>query len=289
MHDESGVRRSSRIKEEIPITLIGSDTEGKVFLEHTHTTLVSLFGAGVVSQYKLSAEQEMLVRLQDCDKEAEVRVIGQIGVQVASFVYGVAFLQSHLNFWGREFTQLIDSQTNRSTLECSRCQSRESIEHTDLEFDVYAFHENVVRHCKKCGSSTVWRVSSGQIKEEVISGEPEHRQEAPVQANPELLRGAPKERDPLENKRKHRRTKVKFAACVRRSGFEDDVVVCEDMSRGGVRFKSRRVYFVDTMIEIAVPYSPGASSIFVPAQILYVQELDEQRSFRCGVAYTKRS
>ena len=78
MHDESGVRRSSRIKEEIPITLIGSDTEGKVFLEHTHTTLVSLFGAGVVSQYKLSAEQEMLVRLQDCDKEAEVRVIGQM-------------------------------------------------------------------------------------------------------------------------------------------------------------------------------------------------------------------
>jgi hypothetical protein len=36
-----------------------------------------------------------------------------------------------------------------------------------------------------------------------------------------------------------------------------------------------------------VPYSPGPSSIFVPAQILYVQELDEQKFFRCGVAYTK--
>src|SRR5450432_1448789 len=189
MH-ESGVRRSSRIKEEIPITLVGSDTEGKVFLEHTHTTLISLHGAGVVSQYKLSPEQEMLIRLQDCDREADVRVIGQIGVQSDSFVYGVAFLQSHLNFWGREFTQLIDSQTNRTTLECSRCQSRESIEHSDLEFDVYAFHENVVRHCKKCAVSTVWRVSPGQIKEEVIPGEPEQRLEAPVQANPELLRGA---------------------------------------------------------------------------------------------------
>jgi hypothetical protein len=251
--------------------------------------LISLHGAGVVSQYKLSPEQEMLIRLQDCDKEAEVRVIGQIGVLSDSFVYGVAFLQSHLNFWGREFTQLIDSQTNRSTLECSRCQSRESIEHDDLEFDVYAFHETVVRYCKKCVSSTVWRVSSGQIKEEVISGEPEQRQESPVQANPEMISSVSTKRDPLENKRKHRRTKVTFAACVRRPGFEDDVVVCEDMSRGGVRFKSRRVYFVDTPIEIAVPYSPGASSIFVPAQILYVQELDEQRSFRCGVAYTKRN
>jgi PilZ domain len=288
MH-ESGIRRSSRIKEDIPITLIGSDTEGKVFLEHTHTTLVSLYGAGVVSQYKLSPEQEMLIRLQDCDKEAEVRVIGQIGVQSGSFVYGVAFLHPHLNFWAREFTQLIDSQTNRSTLECSRCQSRESIEHDDLEFDVYAFHETVVRYCKKCVSSTVWRVSSGQIKEEVISGEPEQKQEAPAKANPEVPIGVPAQRDALENKRKHRRTKLTFTACVRRPGFEDDVVICEDMSRGGVRFKSRKVYFVDTMIEIAVPYSPGPSNIFVPAQIFYVQELEKQRFFRCGVAYTKRS
>ena len=99
MH-ESGVRRSSRIKEEIPITLIGSDTEGKVFLEHTHTTLISRHGAGVVSRYKLSPEQEMLIRLQDCDKEAEVRVIGQIGVQSDSFVYGVAFFAPTSQFLG---------------------------------------------------------------------------------------------------------------------------------------------------------------------------------------------
>ena len=104
-----------------------------------------------------------------------------------------------------------------------------------------------------------------------------------------MLRTVPVQGDAIPDKRKHRRTKVTFTACVRRPGFEDDVVVCEDMSRGGVRFKSRKVYFVDTMIEIAVPYSPGASSIFVPAQILYVQELEEQKFFRCGVAYTKRS
>lgn len=80
---------------------------------------------------------------------------------------------------------------------------------------------------------------------------------------------------------------MNFAACVRSRGFGDDVVVCEDMSRGGVRFKSRKVYFIDTMIEIAVPYSAGVSNIFVPARILYVQELDEQRLFRCGVVYVK--
>ncbi len=129
------VRRSSRIEEEVPITLIGSDTEGKLFLEHTHTILISRHGAGVVSKYKLSPEQEILIRLQDSNKEEVVRVIGQIGGHLDSYVYGVAFLQSHTNFWGREFTLLTGSESKAPslTLECVRCGSRESVEHNDLE------------------------------------------------------------------------------------------------------------------------------------------------------------
>jgi hypothetical protein len=92
---------------------------------------------------------------------------------------------------------------------------------------------------------------------------------------------------PSEDKRQHRRMKVNLAACIRSPEFDDDVVICEDMSRGGVRFNSRRQYFADTNIEVAVPYTGGSSDIFVPAQILYVQELDKRRLYRCGAAYTK--
>jgi hypothetical protein len=74
---------------------------------------------------------------------------------------------------------------------------------------------------------------------------------------------------------------------VRRPGSADDVVVCEDMSRGGFRFKSKRQYFEKTMIDVAVPYSPGSQAIFVPAQIAYVQELPEQKMFRCGAMYLR--
>ena len=81
MHQPS-IRRSNRIEEDISITLIGSDTEGRSFLEHTRTILISRHGAGIVSRYKLSPEQELLIRLQDSDKETDVRVIGQIGVQL---------------------------------------------------------------------------------------------------------------------------------------------------------------------------------------------------------------
>jgi hypothetical protein len=80
---------------------------------------------------------------------------------------------------------------------------------------------------------------------------------------------------------------VSFKACIRSFLFGDDVVTCEDMSRGGLRFKSRKPYEVNTSIEVAVPYSPGDQSIFVRGQIVYVTEMKEEKRFRCGVAYAK--
>ncbi|HYS44101.1 MAG TPA: PilZ domain-containing protein, partial [Geobacteraceae bacterium] len=62
---------------------------------------------------------------------------------------------------------------------------------------------------------------------------------------------------------------------------------CEDMSKGGLRFKSRQRYYPQTLIEVAVPYQPGQPAIFVPAQIVFAEELPEQRLFRCGVQYLK--
>jgi hypothetical protein len=280
---QSSIRRSNRIEEEIPIILIGSDTEGRSFLEHTRTILISRHGAGIASQYKLSPEQELLIRAQDSDKEADIRVIGQIGVQSELYTYGVAFLEVDSNFWGREFKSLNASEKQAAPLilECSRCGRRESIDQNDLEVDVYAFNQSVVRDCKACASSTVWKISAAQVNQ---IGEPEKRE---VSSAPSTSAPGPARASNAENKRKHRRTKVDFAACIRRPGFDDDVVVCEDMSRGGIRFKSPRVYFADATIEIAVPYSPKSSSIFVPAQITHVQQLAEKKLFLCGVAFTK--
>jgi hypothetical protein len=100
-------------------------------------------------------------------------------------------------------------------------------------------------------------------------------------AAPALAAPAPKP----ENRRKHARMKVTYKACVRRSGFPDDVVTCEDMSKGGICFKSRKRYYTDVEIEVAVPYAPGGNAIFVPAKVAWVVELPSERSFKCGVAY----
>jgi hypothetical protein len=80
---------------------------------------------------------------------------------------------------------------------------------------------------------------------------------------------------------------VNFKACIRTFAFGDDIVTCEDISRGGLRFKSHKQYSVKTDVEVAAPYSPGSLNIFVRGRIVHVEEVPGEKSFRCGVAYAK--
>jgi hypothetical protein len=90
---------------------------------------------------------------------------------------------------------------------------------------------------------------------------------------------------PFKNRRRRVRTKVSFAGSVRNHCFEDDIVLCENVSRGGLCFKSSKRYYESADIEVAAPYSPGSACIRVPAQIVYVQELPDEKMFRYGVQY----
>lgn len=88
------------------------------------------------------------------------------------------------------------------------------------------------------------------------------------------------------NRRRHVRTRVRFTACVRMNQTGDDVVECDNVSKGGLCFRSRKRYSEGAAIEVAVPYSPGQPAIFVPAQIRRVEELPTPGVFRYGVAYS---
>ena len=289
-----GLRRRGRIRKEIAILLFGSDLDGRVFSEHTSTVVLSRHGAGIVSANKLSPEQEIIIRCLDSNKEAVVRVVGQIGSQSDSYTYGVAFLEPDINFWNVEFPTLTESETQagRLSLECSSCKSRLTLDHSDLESDVYAINGGVLRYCRHCGSSTLWKQALEVTEDNSISPEPERKPEPSLASIPVPIPVMPPAANPAArpvNRRKHVRAKVNLTACIRNAALDEDVVVCEDMSRGGLRFKSHKRYYETSMIEVAVPYSPDALSIFVSAQIIYVEELAEQKLFRCGVAYLKSS
>src|SRR5258708_30201694 len=171
------MRRSSRIPKEIPIRLVGSDMGGKTFSEKAKTVLLSRHGAGIVSEYKLSPEQELILRSRESNKEAEVRVVGQLGSVGGSYTYGVAFLNQNIDFWGIEFPPISQSEkdANRVLLQCASCKAREMVEQSDLESDVYMVNEGIVRFCKNCGSSTFWKRAEDAAKGEAASEQIEVR------------------------------------------------------------------------------------------------------------------
>jgi hypothetical protein len=271
------LRRSDRIPEEIAILLIGGDAQGVEFVEQTKTVVLSRHGAGIVSTHKLAAEQELIIVHQENNKETEIRVVGQIGCEGDSYTYGVAFLDPAVDFWGVEFPSAsqVETLARRKVLQCSICGRREVADLGALESDIYAIHDGILRSCKRCSGSTFWKESSGDVPDE-----PAVPESAPV--SPELAPSTA----PCENRRKHVRIKVSFTASVRSYSFDDEIVLCENVSRGGLCFRSNRRYYETARIEVAAPFSPGSPCILVPAQIVYVQELPEGNAYRYGVQYS---
>jgi hypothetical protein len=317
------LRRSSRIPKEVAILLTGSDMDGRGFSEMAKTVLLSRHGAGITSTYKLSAEQEIIVRYLDTNREALVRVVGRIGSEGETYTYGVAFVDpGTMDFWGIDFAPVSeeDKEARCVLLECRNCKERETVEHSDVESDVLIINDGIVRYCKQCGDSTLWKRASEVPEERPVlvvagsvagvsssteapkiapkeaPGSPQGSESVPTHSNLQSsptaetasAYGSPAERKtalPIDNRRKHARARVSYKACIRRSGFTDEVVACEDMSKGGICFKSRKKYFERTAIEVAVPYSPGGNAIFVPAEIAWVVEITKDKLYKCGVAY----
>lgn len=165
------MRRSGRISKSVPILLIGSDAEGRLFSEHTHTVMLSLHGAGIVSNHKLIAEQELILRSMESNRETDIRVVGEIGSEDGRHTYGVAFLDDDLDFWKVDFPAP-PSPAERPlelVLECGSCGETVTLLNGDYEFDVCAIHGGLVRYCTECGFATVWkRPEPGEIPRTVV-------------------------------------------------------------------------------------------------------------------------
>jgi PilZ domain len=166
------MRRSGRLMKSVPILLIGSDAEGRMFSEDTRTVILSLHGAGIVSNHKLMAEQELILRSKETNLEAEIRIAGEIGSEDGRFTYGVAFLDDELDFWKMDFPAP-PSPAERPLellLACGSCGETVTLLNGDYEFDVCAIHGGLVRYCTECGFATVWkRPEAGDVARTVAS------------------------------------------------------------------------------------------------------------------------
>jgi PilZ domain len=153
------MRRSGRVSKSIPILLIGSDADGRLFSENTHTVMLSLHGAGIVSTHKLIAEQQLILRSTESNKETDIRVVGEIASEDGRHTYGVAFVDEELDFWKLDFPAPPPPAERplELVLECGSCGETVTLLNGDYEFDVCAIHGGLVRYCTECGFATVWK------------------------------------------------------------------------------------------------------------------------------------
>lgn len=278
-------RRSDRISISIPIQVSGMDLSGLNFVEQARTTFISRHGGTIILPYFLGPEQTIFIRCASTGKETEARVVGQLGVQLDSHIYGVALLDENVDLWGVRFPDLKeeDKAAGRVLLQCISCGGREVCYLTGVELDIFEANRNLGRNCSQCGEWTLWKQVSEDVSEKQAMGSETQSQPRPPET--QTTTGSPVA--PPQNRRRWSRTKVRKTGCVRQPASSPDIVQVLDMSRGGICFESRRDYRKGSWVEIAVPYlGGGAAEIFVPARIVRIMaRQDEKKEY--GVEYVR--
>jgi hypothetical protein len=266
----------------------GTDiADGHDFVVNARTLLVSRSGATIVLTRTLGPEQTIFIKCAATQKEAEARVVGQLGIQLDCHIYGVAVLDPGVELWGVRFPDPSHAEKalGRVCLQCISCQTREVCYLSEVELEVFEVNHSLGRNCTQCREWTLWK----EVPQDFVepSAAPTNSPSPPPQPPPEAVPAPAAPTTEPKNRRRFVRTNMKKTGCVRQPGSDPDVMQVLDMSRGGVRFESKRVYRKFSWVEIAVPYiGGGAAEVFVPGRIVRVVERKDGKQ-EYGVEYVR--
>jgi PilZ domain-containing protein len=269
-----GMRQSDRITLQLQVEASWLDGGGTVVRQPAQTLLVSRNGAVVRLPEKFFPGQEItLMRKLEGDQAKSVRakIMAEIDHEPEGFIYAIAIVETRADFWDIDFPPPHKAQEAlaRLLMECSFCERREVVYLNEMELKSFEIRKCVARVCKHCDAPSIWVEAHSESPAEEASAS----------------RIAVEER--VIPRRNRTRVKARVLACIRRRGFQEEVAVCEDLSKGGISFRSRNQYPEGTRLEVAVPYTPGAGAIFVPIRIVFSQTIASAGLFRHGAAYLR--
>jgi hypothetical protein len=267
-------RQSDRVSLRMHVQASWLTSGGVVVTEDAHTLLVSRNGGVLRLAEHLSTGQEITLRRElegDSSKTARARVVAEIDHEPDGFLYAIAMLEPRADFWDIDFPAPHKSNEAiaRLLMECSFCQRREVVYLDELQLKSFEVRKGVARVCKICDAPSIWIEAHSEIQ------------------SPEMFAPKTSEADRVIPRRNRTRIKARVLACIRQRGFQEEVAVCEDLSKGGISFRSRNQYPQGTRLEVAVPFTPGAGAIFVPIRIVFSQPIAAAGLFRHGAAYIK--
>jgi PilZ domain len=269
-----GLRQSDRVSLRMPLEAAWATGVGTTFSQTVETLLVSRNGGVLRFTEKLEAGQELHLRRYvegDQWKHTRARVVAEIDQDANGFLYAIHILEPRADFWDIDFPspQKAEEALARLLMECSFCQRREVVYLNEMQLKSFEIRKCVARHCRHCDSPSIWieSLSAGAVSEG------------------DGARSSGEER--VIPRRNRTRVKARVLACIRRRGFAEEVVVCEDLSKGGMSFRSRNQYPEGSRVEVAVPFTPGTGAIFVPIRIVFSQAIPTAGLYRHGAAYIK--
>ncbi len=269
-----GLRQSDRVTLRMPVEASWATATGATFKQAAETLLVSRNGGVVRLSEKIEPGQELHLRRHldgDHWKSARARVVAEIDEDPGGFLYAIHLLDPRCDFWDIDFPapHKAEEALARLLMECSFCQRREVVYLNELQVRSFEIRKCVARHCRNCDSPSIWveSLSEGSATENAAGHAPAEERIVP--------------------RRNRTRVKARVLACIRRRGFAEEVVVCEDLSKGGLSFRSRNQYAEGSRVEVAVPFAPGTGAIFVPIRIVFSQAIASAGLYRHGAAYIK--
>jgi hypothetical protein len=268
-----GLRQSDRVNFRMPVEASWFAAGGVAVKHAAETLLVSRSGGVLCLAEKVLPGQELTLRRQSGDdwKIARARVLAEFDREPDGFLYAFVILEPRDDFWGIEFPapHTAEEALARLLMECSFCQRREVVYLNELQLKSFEVRKCVARLCTHCDAPSIWIEAQSTAKQEGVAPKT-----APIEER-------------VNPHRKRNRVKARVLACIRRRGFQEEVAVCEDLSKGGLAFRSRNQYPEGTRAEVAVPFTPGAGAIFVPIRIVSSQALPAAGLYRHGAAYVK--
>jgi hypothetical protein len=274
--ESDGLRQSDRVSFRMPVEASWATSAGATFTQTAETLLVSRNGGVLRLNEKLDPGQEIHLRRSlegDHWKNARARVVAEIDQDFDGFLYAIHLLEPRSDFWDIDFPSphKAEEALARLLMECSFCERREVVYLNELQLKSFEVRKCVARHCRHCDAPSIWIESMSEMTA------PEN---GAGQAQPTI-------EERVIPRRNRTRIKARVLACIRRRGFQEEIAVCEDLSKGGLSFRSRNQYAEGSRVEVAVPFTPGTGAIFVPIRIVFSQAIPTAGLFRHGAAYIK--
>jgi hypothetical protein len=269
-----GIRQSDRVSLRLEVEASWYGSDGVAIKKTAESLLVSRNGGVIRLPERLFAGQELTLKRTmegDAVKSVRAKIVAEIDRELEGFLYAISILEPRSDFWEIDFPspQQGEEALARMLMECSFCQRREVVYLNEMELKSFEIRRCVARVCRHCAAPSIWVEAQSDV----------------ILPDASPSRGAAEER--VVPRRNRTRVKARVLACIRQRGFQEEVAVCEDLSKGGMSFRSRNKYPEGTRLEVAVPYTPGAGAIFVPIRIVFSQPIAAAGLFRHGAAYLR--